>query len=337
MSTIPVFNKLSWFLCASLILFLICCDGTLCSQLFCRPLPLFLAGRTLLWDASISCGVGCKKHKQRNLFINCSCFTFNKITNKCAAFLTNKNAELAPVGTLPSFHITSEEQLGALCGCTVYPGSRGMAREHSGGSVSSSDLSCNWTIWLSSVGWVPNCVWRELSCVLVVTKTMKICLWSSYFKIKNNLWKSLSLPPVLSALSKQELPFFPNINLPGMFLLILSVLHWPKRYQTCVLMMSVDSSMPKMRIFFGVLGACESSSVPGERSEPVSFRHWVHALHSDHHRQGELGLGRRSWPEFPEKYPWQILKCWKIECKVFSHPSDLEICACLLFYTALKK
>lgn len=52
--------------------------------------------------------------------------------------------------------------------------------------------SAPWQEWQQSgLGdrWCPKRV------VLAVTKTMKICLWSLYFKIKNNLWKSLSLPP----------------------------------------------------------------------------------------------------------------------------------------------
>lgn len=163
---------------------------------------------------------------------------------------------------------------------------------------------------------------------------MKICLWSLYFKIKSNLWKSLSLPlwsraVALSALSEQELPFFPNSSLPEMSLLILTVLHWTERYQTCILMMNVGNCIQKMRIFFGVPGACESSSVPGERSEPVSFRHWVHALHRHHHGQGE-----RAWMSSKNIHGefWSIQT---LNVHVCSHTSDLEICACLLFNIAL--
>lgn len=57
-------------------------------------------------------------------FINCSCFAFNKMANKCAAFLTNNSAELAPAFTLPGFHITSEAAVG--CFVWLHSDSRGM-------------------------------------------------------------------------------------------------------------------------------------------------------------------------------------------------------------------
>lgn len=47
-------------------------------------------------------------------FINCRCFGLNKMANKHAAFLTNKNAELALAFTLPCFHITSEATVGCF-------------------------------------------------------------------------------------------------------------------------------------------------------------------------------------------------------------------------------
>lgn len=51
-----------------------------------------------------------------------------------------------------------------------------------------------------------------------------------------------------------------------MFLLIFSLLHWTKRYQTCIFMTNVANCVQEIRIFFATLGARESSSVPGERS-----------------------------------------------------------------------
>lgn len=44
------------------------------------------------------------------------------------------------------------------------------------------------------------------------------------------------------------------------------------------------------------------------------------------------------WPEFPTKnIHGKFLSIQKLNAHVCSHTSDLEICACLLFNTALKK